>query len=145
MLTNEKVAGGAYSLKENDLHEATFIAADTSLPPRPPPPKSTEKPAPVGLPPKPEFTGLPAPKSDKKPGTASAPPIRQGPFFPQVPTSPVPTTGSGPFQPDACRATLESTGFTLTDIPTKFGPFAGSGPPKRWKVRVIGELVVSLL
>ena len=51
---------GSYSLRQNDLQEATFVATDAakkpSLPPRPPTPQPKEKCAPVGLPPRPQFT-----------------------------------------------------------------------------------------
>ena len=81
---------GGYSLKETDLHDATFVTADKSnktsvtsppphhpavsrtkenrapmgLPPRPAAPQGKETPMPVGLPLKPQVTGIPTNKGN---------------------------------------------------------------------------------
>ena len=64
---------GAYSLKEIDLREATVVVSDTlkkiSLPPRPPTPQPKESCAPVGLPSRPIFTGLPTANCSGAPTT----------------------------------------------------------------------------
>ena len=85
---------GNYSMTEQDLHDATYIATEASkeksLPARPPTPQSVEKRVPVGLPSRPLFTGLPtlernaAPQppsiaiTDSSPGSDLLPSLTRG-------------------------------------------------------------------
>ena len=85
---------GSYSLKQNDLLEATFVASKPSLPPRPPTPQSKEISTPLGLPPRPHFSKLPISKNN---GTPQSAPV--GTAKPGLSSSLWASTGKGPAQP----------------------------------------------
>ena len=127
---------GSYSLKQTDLHEATFVATDAtkkpSLPPRPPTPQSKEKCAPLGLPPRPQFTKLPITKNNGNPQSATATTAK-----PSISSSLWASTGKEPAQPKRDVPPLlphhQSFGVAqrkpfFGNLPSQGGPIAGTNP-----------------
>ena len=133
---SETVGKGSYSLKQTDLHEATFVATDAAkkqpLPPRPPTPQSKEKCAPLGLPPKPQFTKLPITKNNGMPQSAPATTAKLS-----LSSSLWASTGKGPAQPKRDVPPLlphhQSFGAAqrtpiFSNLSSQFMPTAGTNP-----------------
>ena len=133
---SETAGKGSYSLKQTDLHEATFVATDAvkkpSLPPRPPTPQSKEKCAPLGLPPRPQFTKLPIPKNN---GTTQPAPATTA--KPSLSSNLWASTGKGPAQPKRDVPPLlphhQSFGAAqrtpiFSNLSSQFMPTAGTNP-----------------
>ena len=133
---SETVGKGSYSLKQTDLHEATFVATDTGkkqpLPPRPPTPQPKEKCAPLGLPPRPQFTKLPITKNNGTPPSAPATTAK-----PTLSSSLWASNGKEPAQPKRDVPPLlphhQSFGAAqrkpiFSNLSSQFMPIAGTNP-----------------